>query len=120
MKKETEGKEIFESLPVARALRMMAVPTIMSQIVVLIYNMADTFYIGKTNDPNMVAATSLILPVFNICLSLAGLMGVGGGSLISRLLGKNEQEEARKVSSFSIYVSILITAVFSLIMGIFM
>jgi multidrug efflux pump len=98
----------------------MVVPTIISQIIVLIYNMADTFFVGRTNNPYMVAATSLILPVFNITLCLAGLAGVGGGTLISRLLGVHNEDEARRVSAFSFYLSILITAIFSLGTAIFM
>ena len=117
---ETKSKEIFETLPVPKALREMAVPTIFSQIIILIYNLADTFFVGRTNNPYMVAGASLILPVFNICLSLAGLTGVGGGALISRLLGESREDEARKVSSFSFYLSIIITGLFSLAMLIFM
>ncbi|NLZ47893.1 MAG: cation transporter [Clostridiales bacterium] len=98
----------------------MALPTIFSQIIVLIYNLADTFFVGKTNNPYMVAGASLILPVFNICLSLSGLTGVGGGALISRLLGENRQNEAKKVSSFIFYLSILISAMFSFGMLVFM
>ena len=113
-------KEIFETLPVPKAVKEMALPTIFSQIIVLIYNMADTFYLGKTNNPYMVAGVSLILPVFNICLSLAGLTGIGGGTLISRLLGEEREEEAKKVSSFSFYLSITVTAVFSIVMFAFM
>ena len=113
-------KEIFETLPVPKAVKEMALPTIFSQLIVLIYNMADTFYLGKTNNPYMVAGVSLILPVFNICLSLAGLTGVGGGALVSRLLGEEKEEEARKVSSFSFYLSIVVTAIFSVVMFVFM
>ena len=120
MSKKTDSKEIFESLPISKALKTMAVPTVVSQIIVLIYNLADTFYVGQTDNPYMVAGTSLILPVFNITLSLAGLTGVGGGSLISRLLGENRENEAKKVSSFSIYLSIIITALFSVAMAAFM
>ena len=98
----------------------MALPTIFSQIIVLIYNMADTFYVGRTGNPYMVAGASLILPVFNICLSLAGLTGIGGGALVSRLLGQGREDEARKVSAFSFYLSIIITAFFSISMLIFM
>lgn len=117
---KTKSNDIFETLPVPKALREMAVPTIFSQIIILIYNLADTFFVGRTNNPYMVAGASLILPVFNICLSLAGLTGVGGGALISRLLGESREDEARKVSSFSFYLSILITGMFSLAMFIFM
>ena len=71
------NNEIFEEMPVAKAVRTMAVPTVISQLIVLIYNMADTFFIGRTDNPYMVAGASLILPVFNITLSLSGLAGVG-------------------------------------------
>ena len=55
-------EEIFRSLPVPVALRKMIVPAVVSQLIVLIYNMADTFFVGQTNNPYMVAGTSLILP----------------------------------------------------------
>ena len=113
-------KEIFETLPIPKAVRIMALPTIFSQIIVLIYNMADTLYLGRTNDPFMVAGASLILPVFNITLSLAGLTGIGGGALISRLLGEGREDEAKKVSAFSFYLSIALTAIFSIGMLVFM
>ncbi|MCM1499305.1 MAG: MATE family efflux transporter [Clostridium sp.] len=117
---KADSKEIFENLPVPKAVKEMALPTIFSQIIVLIYNMADTFYLGRTNNSYMVAGASLLLPVFNICLSLAGLTGVGGGALISRLLGEGREDEAKKVSAFSFYLSIAVTAVFSIAMLVFM
>lgn len=82
--------DIFATLPIPVALRKMILPAVASQLIVLIYNMADTFFVGRTNNPYMVASTSLILPVFNITLCLAGLAGIGGGSLISRLLGSGK------------------------------
>lgn len=111
--------DLFENLPVPKAVRIMAVPTILGQLIVLFYSMADTFFLGQTNNPQMVAAASLILPIFNITLSLAGLAGVGGGALISRLLGIKDFDEARKVSSFSIYFGILISGLFSILVFLF-
>ena len=108
------NRDVFETLPVPQAVRRMALPTIFSQLIVLIYNMADTFYLGRTNNPYMVAGAALILPVFNITISLAGLTGAGGGALISRLLGVSKVDEARKVSAFSFQVAIAITACFSI------
>ena len=119
-KHEKDREEIFRSLPVGTALRIMVVPAVISQLIVLIYNMADTFYVGQTNNPYMVAGTSLILPVFNMTLCLAGLAGVGGGALISRLLGQGREEEARRVSAFSLYLGIFIAVLFSVGMAIFM
>lgn len=117
---QDKNKTIFESMPVPEAVRTMALPTIISQLIVLVYNMADTFYLGRTNNPFMVAGVSLILPVFNICLSLAGLAGIGGGALISRLLGAGNAKEAEKVSAFSINLAVITTAVFSAGMLLFM
>lgn len=119
-KNDLSKKQIFETVPVASAVGQMSVPMIISMLIVLIYNMADTFYVGRTNNPYMVAGISMVLPVFNITLSLAGLAGIGGGSLISRLLGKSREDEAAKVSVFSIYFSVCIAAAFSLFMGLLM
>ena len=116
----TSQEDIFRSLPVPTALRKMIVPAISSQLIVLIYNMADTFFVGQTNNPYMVAGTSLILPVFNITLCLAGLAGIGGGSLISRLLGQGQEEEARRVSAFSLYLGLAFAALFAAGIAIFM
>ena len=107
-------EDVFAKLPVPVALRKMILPAVVSQLIVLIYNMADTFYVGQTNDPYMVAATSLILPVFNITLCLAG------GSLISRLLGQGEADEARRVSAFSLYLGLAVSALFSVGICVFM
>lgn len=115
-----ESRRVFEELPVAEALRVMIVPTVMSQLIVLLYNMADTFFVGRTGNPYMVASTSLVLPVFNMTLCLAGLAGVGGGALVSRLLGRGMTEEASKVSTFSIYLAMAVAALFSLLVLVFL
>lgn len=113
-------EDVFEHLPVSAALRKMIIPAVSSQLIVLIYNMADTFFVGQTNNPYMVAGTSLILPVFNITLCLAGLAGTGGGSLISRLLGQSREEEAKRVSAFSLYLGLAISALFAVGIALFM
>ena len=119
-KKTRDNTDIFERMPVARAVRTMAVPTIIGQLIVLFYNIADTFFIGRVNNPLMVAGASLILPVFNICIALAGIAGVGGGAQISRLLGKQDPDSARHVASFSMWFSLMIGAVFALGVMLFM
>lgn len=113
------NKELFETMPIGRALATMAVPTVFSQLIVLVYSLADTFYLGRTNNPYMVAGASLILPIFNITIPLASMAGMGGGTLISRLLGQNKEEEARKVSGFSICLAFVIAATFALATGLF-
>lgn len=117
---DVNRKQIFESLSVPQAVRAMAMPAIFGQLIVLVYNMADTFFLGKVNNPYMVAGASLMLPVFNICLSLASLTGAGGGALIAQLLGKGQEDEARRVSAFCLALSFGITALFSALIFVFM
>lgn len=120
MSKSTDNTAVFEDLPIPKAVLKMAVPTVISQLIVLIYNMADTFFLGRTGDPLMVGGVSLILPIFNISLSISGLAGIGGGALISRLLGEKRPEEARRVYSFCVYLGALTAALFSVGVLLFM
>ncbi len=110
------NKYLFEDAPVPKAVATMAVPTMVSMLVVVIYNMADTFFIGQTGDPMQVAAVSLATPVFMIFMALGNLFGIGGSSAISRALGEKKPERARQISSFCCYASlgtgILMAAVF--------
>lgn len=115
-----DAKEIFESRPVPSALAKMAIPTIVSQLITLIYNIADTWFIGQTNNPYMVAASSLVLTIFLMTSAIANLFGVGGGSLVVRLLGSKDEEEARKVASLSLVMATGASLVFSILCLIFM
>ena len=119
-KPRTQNREIFESWPIPKALTELALPMIFGQLIILVYNLADTFFIGRTNNPLMVAGVSLLLPVFNISISFANLFGIGGGTLISRLMGANRDNEAKTVSAFSFYMAILSAGAFSLTMFAFM
>lgn len=117
---QTDRKALFEDAPISHALRTMIAPTILSQIIVLIYNMADTFYVGRTANQYMVGGVSLILPVFNLLICISNLAGVGGGTLLSRLLGQGREDEARRTSRFSFYLAIGCTLAFSLALYCFM
>ena len=111
---------IFENMPVPKALATMAIPTVVSQIITLIYNIADTWFIGQTDNPYMVAASSLVLTIFLMTTALANLFGVGGGTLAVRLLGTHQEEEAGKVVSFSLTLAAAAALTFSLLCLIFM
>ena len=79
MKKERSEEELFEKMPVPKAVATLAVPTIIGQIVTMIYNLADTFFVGQMGNPYMVAAVSLVSPWFNLLTALGNLFGFGGG-----------------------------------------
>ena len=106
---------VFETMPVERALAVMALPTIMSQVVSILYNLADTWFIGRTNNPYMIGASSLVLILFLTLVALANLFGAGGGSLMARQMGKGDLEGARKTASYSIAMSAIVALAFSLL-----
>ena len=120
IKNKNTPVEVFESMPIHSALTKMAIPTIASQLVVLIYNLADTWFIGKTNNPYMVAASSLVLTVFLLTSALSNLFGTGGGTLVVRLLGAKQEDEAKKAASLSLVMAAGATLFFSLCCLIFM
>lgn len=119
MKKEISEKELFETMPVPKAVATLAIPTVISQVVTMIYNLADTFFVGQIGNPYMVAAVSLVSPWFNLLTALGNLFGLGGGSLISRLLGKNNHRDIKNVSAFSVWGGAAVTLLFSLLTFLF-
>ena len=119
-KQNTDKTYIFESMSVPRALAVMAIPTIISQIITLVYNMADTWFIGMTDNPYMVAASSLVGTIYLLTTGIANIFGVGGGSLVVRLLGSRDHEEARKVASLSLVMVGIASLAFSLLCLTFM
>ena len=112
-------KEIFEDLPVSRALWVMAVPTVISQLINLVYNMVDAYFIGRTGNSYMMGATTLTLTLVMMNTALSNITGIGGGSLLARLMGAGREEEARRVSAFSAWGSMAIGLVYSLLLGLF-
>lgn len=101
-----QNKDLFEKAPIPKAVATMAIPTIISMLVVVIYNMADTFFIGQTKDAMQVAAVSLATPVFLVFMALGNLFGIGGSSAISRALGEKNEMRAKRISSFCCYASL--------------
>ncbi len=105
--------EIFKNAPVPKAVFNNAIPSIISMIMVLAYNLADTFFIGQTKDAYMVAAVSVATPAFLIFMAIGMLFGIGGTSLISRMLGQGNNEKAKNISSFCFWTG-LVTGVISM------
>ena len=109
-----ENKALFSTMPIPRALAKLAIPTIISQLITMIYNLADTFFIGSTDNHEMVAAASVSFVLFFVINALANLFGVGGGSLISRLMGRGEDAHAKSVCAFSFWGTLVVSLVYSL------
>lgn len=120
MSKELSKQELFARAPVPRALLTMAVPTIISQLVNLIYNMVDAFFIGRTGNSYMMAATTLTLTMVMMNVALSNLFGIGGGSLVARLMGADKPEQGRRVSAFSACCSAVMALAYALLVGAFL
>ena len=102
-KRVEESTEIFEKAPVPKAVLKNALPAMAAMLMVLIYNLADAFFIGQTGDDYQVAAVSLAMPVFLLFMSAGTIFGLGGTSVISRALGQKRLEYAKKVCSFCMW-----------------
>ncbi len=102
---------VFRDAPIPKAVAQMAVPTMLSMLVVVLYNMVDTFFVGQTGDANQVAAVSVATPVFLILMALGNMFGIGGSSLISRLLGAGEGGRAKQACAFCCYGSLALGVV---------
>lgn len=95
-----EKSLFFSDVPVRKAVLTLAIPTVISQLITVVYNMADTFFIGQLNDPLQVAAATLAMPCFMFLTAFANLFGLGGSSLISRCLGLEDKEKARHTAAW--------------------
>ena len=73
---KNDKRELFETMPIGKALLTMAIPTIISQLITMVYNLADTLFIGMSNDPYKVAAASVVSVLFFMLTALSNLFGV--------------------------------------------
>ena len=112
--------EIFEKAPVPKAVLKNALPAMAAMLMVLIYNLADTFFIGQTHDDILVAAVSLATPVFLIFMAVGTVFGMGGTSVISRALGEGRAEYAKKVCPFCMWGCVVVGIAMSALFLIFM
>ena len=111
--------DFFDTKHLYRSYFKMAFPVVLGLVVTLIYNLADTFFIARTNNTNLIAGVSLCAPVFTALMAFGNIFGQGGSSLISRLLGKNNTEGTARVSSFCFYIAIVTGAVLAVFMTAF-
>lgn len=111
--------EIFNDSKVSKAYLKLSIPLVLSLVVSLVYNLADTFFVAQTNNTSIVAGVSLGMPVFTILMAIGNTFAQGGSSLISRFLGQNNSIGVKKVSSFCFYMSLITGVVMGVVMLIF-
>lgn len=118
--KKNNTTEIFKNAPVPKAVLINAVPAIISMIMVLIYNLADTFFIGKTGVGEMLTAVSIVTPAFLIFMAIGMLFGIGSTSLVSRRLGEGDKSIAKKVSSFCFWTGMAVGVICMVLVLVFL
>ena len=107
-------EELFERMPVTKAIFNLTIPMIMGSVISIAYNLADTFFVGQLNDPVQNAAVTLVAPAMTLFYAITNLFGIGASSLMSRKLGSKEFDDVRKASAtgiyFGLFFAILISA----------
>ena len=112
--------ELMGKMKISKAVAKMAIPSVISSLVTVVYNMADTFFVGQTGDSLQVAAVSLTNPIFILMMAFANMLGMGGSAVLSVALGEKNELRAKKTSSFVTYASLIIGIVFAAVLIIFM
>lgn len=106
-----DSERVFDTERVIPAYFKLALPVVFSMVVTLVYNLADTYFIARTNDAMLVAGVSVCAPLFTALMAIGNIFGQGGSSLIARLLGGGDRESIGRVSAFCFYTPILVDAV---------
>ena len=113
MAKAADKAYLFERMPVKRAVLRQIVPTIVGQMIVLIYNLADTYFVGLLNEPRQTAAVTVVAPVFVMLTAVSNLFAVGGASVMAHALGTKDERRARQVSALAFWGGLIAAVVFS-------
>lgn len=98
---------VFEESNLSKAIFRVGLPAMLGQLTTLIYNMADTFFVSLTREPSMIAAVTLCTPILLIIMSIACVFGMGGSSVIARLLGEERKDSAGSAMNFCTYAMAL-------------
>lgn len=110
---------VFSEYKIPKAVATLALPSMLGMLINIVYNLADTFFVGQTGDANQVSAVSLAMPLFLFFLAIGNLFGVGGCAFISRTLGEGKTDKIKTISSYCVYASIMVSAAVAILFFIF-
>lgn len=119
--KETgTDQELMRSMKVSKAVAAMAIPSVISSLVTVVYNMADTFFVGQTGDALQVAAVSLTNPIFILLMAFANMFGMGGSAVASMAMGEGKPKKVKNTTAFITYASLAVGIIIAVILFAFM
>ena len=107
-----QSTNAFDALPIRQAVFRQTFPAIASQMITLIYNLADTYFVGMLNQPSQTAAITVVYSSFLMLTAISNLFGVGGASALARALGRKAPDEARRIASISFWFGLFSGALF--------
>ena len=119
MANHKDNTKVFSEYKIPKAVATLALPSMLGMLINIVYNLADTFFVGQTGDANQVSAVSLSMPLFFLFLAIGNLFGVGGCAFISRSLGEGKTDRIKTISSYCIYSGMICGAVLGMIFLIF-
>lgn len=111
--------ELFETMPIPKAVANLSIPMVITSLVMVIYNLADTYFVGMLNDPIQNAAVTLAYPVLLAFNAVNNLFGVGTSSMMSRSLGAGDYEKVKNCSAFGFWGACFSGLLFALVCTIF-
>lgn len=111
--------ELFERAPIPRAVLALSVPTVLSSLVMVLYNLADTYFVGMLENPIQNSAVTLAAPVLLAFNAVNNLFGVGSSSMMSRSLGAKDYDTVRRSSAFGLYCALISGVMFSILTTLF-
>ena len=109
----TKEKDLFENCSVPKAIYRLAFPTVIGQVILVVYNMADTFFVGLAGNDAMLTAVTVCMPAFMFLSAISNLFGVGAASVISRALGREEEDRVKAASAFSFWGCLMTAVLYS-------
>mgnify|MGYP000807139278 FL=1 len=112
---DAQKTELFERTPIPKAVMKLAVPTVLSSLVMVLYNLADTYFVGMLNNAVQNAAVTLAAPLLLAFNAVNNLFGVGSSSMMSRSLGKKDYETVYRSSAFGFYCAVFAGLLFSIV-----
>lgn len=119
MAQTNEKTYLFEAMPIPKAVMELSIPMVVTSLVMVVYNLADTFFVGMLNDPVQNAAVTLAYPVMLAFNAVNNLFGVGTSSMMSRSLGRGDHEMVRTSSAFGFYGAVFSGLAFALLCTVF-
>ena len=114
--KTAKHEQLFREAPVWKAIAALAVPSLLSILVMIFYNLADTFFIAQLGDTAKVAAVSIVSPVFSIIMALGTMLGVGAGTLLSIAFGAGETDKAKNTASLCFYSGVVLSVLLTVLL----